>query len=132
MKTAISLIFLLMLLAPATQAPAQQSDYNIQQSFDQRYNDLRVRIDSASTVAELDSLSRRVDAFAQKFQGNREFLDKALYPDTYDGRISNLRHLLGVAHDRTSTIQAQGVRIDELPVDPAGKRSRMGDVIRQA
>jgi hypothetical protein len=114
MRTAISVIFLLALLAPSAQAAAQQSDYNIQQSFEQRYNDLRVKIDSAGTLAELDSLSRRVDAFAQKFQDHREFLDKALYPDTYDGRISNLRHLLGVAHDRTSTIQAQGVRIDEL------------------
>jgi len=114
MRTAIYLIFLLALLAPASQAMGQQSDYNVQQSFEQRYSDLRAKIDSASTPAELDSLRRQVDAFAQDFRDKREFLDKALYPDTYEGRVSDLRHLSQVAHDRTSTLQTQSVRINEL------------------
>ncbi len=114
MRTAVCLMFLLALSAPAGQALAQQSDFNVQQSFEQRYNELRAKIDSASSTAEMDSLRRQIDAFAQQFQDKREFLDKALYPDTYDGRISTLRSLHQVARDRTSTIQTQSMRISEL------------------
>jgi uncharacterized coiled-coil DUF342 family protein len=114
MKTAIALVFLLALYVPAAQAQAQQSDFDVQQSFEQRCNQLRVKIDSASTTAELESLGQQVNGLARDFQDKREFLDKALYPDTYEGRISALRHLYDVAHDRTSALQAQSAQIGEL------------------
>jgi predicted nucleic acid-binding Zn-ribbon protein len=114
MRTAVCLMFLLALLAPTGLASAQQSDYEVQRSFERRYDDLRVKVDSASTMAELDSLNRGIDAFAKQYQDKREFLDKALYPETFEGRVNNLHHLYQVAHDRISVIQAQGVRISEL------------------
>ncbi len=86
MRIAFALILLLALLAPLGQSPAQQSDYDVQHSFQQRYNTLQTKIDSASTTAELDSLRREVDGFALEFQGQREFLDKALYPETFEGQ----------------------------------------------
>jgi predicted nucleic acid-binding Zn-ribbon protein len=114
MKTTVWVMFLLALFAPTTQALAQQSDYEVLQSFQQRYNDLLVKVDSSSTTAELDSLNRGIDAFVQQYQDKREFLDKALNPETFEGRVNNLRHSFQVAHDRVSTIQTQGVRITEL------------------
>jgi predicted nucleic acid-binding Zn-ribbon protein len=135
-------MFLLVLCAPAGQSMAQQSDYNVQQSFENRYNDLRVKIDSASTTAELDSLNRGIDTFAQQYRDKREFLDKALYPETYEGRINNLRRLYQVAHDRVSTIQTQGVRISELQTAVTdlqvrldtltGERARLFDELQQS
>jgi len=116
MRIAIALILLIALLAPLGQSPAQQSDYDIQQSFQQRYSTLRMMIDSASTTAELDSLGRQVNVLAQDFQDQREFLDKALYPESFEGQITSLRQVHQLAHDRTSMIQTQGVRISELQV----------------
>jgi hypothetical protein len=142
MKPAIHLMFLLALFAPTGAALAQESDYGVQQAFEQRYNDLRTKVDSASTTAELDSLNKGIDVFAQQFQDKREFLDKALYPETFEGSINNLRHLYQVAHDRVSTIQSQGVRINELQTAVtdltvrldtlSGERARLFDELQQS
>lgn len=142
MRPVTYLVFLLALFAPTGAALAQQSDYGVQQAFEQRYDDLRVKIDSASTTAELDSLNRGIGDFAQQFQDKREFLDKALYPDTYEGRINNLHHLYQVAHDRVSTIQTQGVRINELQAAVSdlqvkldtltGERARLFDELQKS
>jgi predicted nucleic acid-binding Zn-ribbon protein len=142
MRTIAYLVLLLALIVPAIQAPAQQSDYEIQQGFEQRYNDLRMKVDSASTTAELDSLNSGIGAFAKQYQDKREFLDKALYPETFEGRINTLRHLYQVAHDRVSTIQTQGVRIGELQKAVAelqvrldtltGERARLFDELQQS
>jgi hypothetical protein len=142
MRTIAYLVLLLAFVVPAVQAPAQQSDFEIQQGFDSRYNDLRMKVDSASTTAELDSLNSGIGAFAKQYQDKREFLDRALYPETYEGRINTLRHLYQVAHDRVSTIQTQGVRISELQAAVSelqvrldtltGERARLFDELQQS
>ncbi|HEX9007310.1 MAG TPA: hypothetical protein VF889_08440 [Bacteroidota bacterium] len=93
---------------------AQQSDYEVHQQFEQRSTALRQKIDSAATPGELDALKTQIDALAIDFQEHKEFLDKALYPDTFDGRIDALRQLYTMAYNRTSTIQNQTARITEL------------------
>ncbi len=107
-------LLLVFLCLGAVLASAQQSDYDIQQQFEQRYTALRQKIDSAATPGDLEALKTQVDALAIDFQEHKEFLDKALYPDTFDGRIDALRQLYTMAYNRTSTIETQTARITEL------------------
>lgn len=93
---------------------AQESDYTVLQSFQQRAAALRTAMDSASTPQTMDAIKPQIDALALDFQAKKEFLDKALAPDTFDGTIASLRKQFDVAYARTSEIQTQGVRILEL------------------
>ena len=115
-----TLLLALFLLLVTALAPAQQSDYDVQQSFEQRYLSLRHTVDSASTTGELDRLKGQIDALAVEFQDHKEFLDKALYPDTFDGRIEALRQLFNRSYTRTTTIQTQVTRITELETALSG------------
>ncbi|MGA9118150.1 MAG: hypothetical protein WB699_02190, partial [Bacteroidota bacterium] len=104
---------------------AQESDYDVLQSFEKRSTALQAAMDSATTPQALDALKTQIDALALDFQANRDFLDKALTPDTFEGRIAALRQQYTIAYERTSTIQTQGVRIVELETTIALINSRI-------
>lgn len=95
-------------------ATAQQSDYALQQSFEQRYRALLDRVDAARTIGELDTLKTDIDLLDTDFDSHRAFLDKALYPQTYDESMSVLRKARSLTYDRVYLIQSSGVRIAEL------------------
>lgn len=106
-------------------APAQQSDLQIQQAFEKRATELQKQIDAATTTSKLDSLKAQIDALAIEFQPQKEFLDKALYPSTFDERINDLRKIHQVAYGRTTTIQSQGEQILSLEASLALLSSRI-------
>ena len=99
-------------LAPLAQS--QESDYELQKRFENRTHAIRGKLDSAASTQEFDALRNQIDAVAIDFQPNKDFLDKAMYPATFEGTLNDLRDVLRVAYGRTSTIQSQGVRINEL------------------
>jgi len=112
MKTIGALLLLSVFITQVLDA--QQSDYQIKQDFENEYRAIKNRIDSSMTIVELDSLKSRLEKLSAEYAVHTRFLDKALYPQTYDEAINNLRTDYVLTYDRVYLIQNQGVRIEEL------------------
>ncbi|HTX99910.1 MAG TPA: hypothetical protein VMG09_07805 [Bacteroidota bacterium] len=116
---------LFLLVALAGFAVAQESDYSTLQWFETRSAAIKAAMDSVNTPQALDAIKTQIDALALDFQPKKDFLDKALSPDSFDGRIAALRKQYDIAYARTSTIQTQGVKIVELETTVAEMNSRL-------
>jgi len=110
----LTALALLLLASPAAVTLAQESDFAIKRDFEDRAAALKARMDAAYSTAQLDSIRNELDAFELKFQPHSAFLDKALYPETFESRMKEMRAL----HERTTlrvqTIEAQGTQIAQM------------------
>jgi hypothetical protein len=104
----VALACCLALIAPAL---AQESDFAVKKEFEDRAAVLKARIDAAVSTMQLDSLKSSLDGFELDFQKHSEFLDKALYPETFASRTQALRDLFERTQTRVRTIQVQGSQI---------------------
>ncbi len=114
MKLPALVVLSLALAGAAFPSGAQQSDYQIKTSFEQTYDSLFASLERATTIAQLDSLKARVDSLEAQYASHAEFLDKAIFPESYSDRISSLRTMHSITYDRVYLIQTQGVKIEEL------------------
>ena len=112
MKTLVTVLGIMLFVSPGIQG--QTSDFQVKKKFEGEVEAIRTAIDSAETIGRLDSLRQRIDFLEAEYSGRRMFLDRALYPKTYDGLVQELRTAHQVAHDRVTTIESQGSRIAEI------------------
>ena len=105
---------ILALLLISLTAAAQESDFAVKQSFETRVLDLKKAIDGAASVATLDSIKGEITTLERDFEGKREFLDRALYPHTYDETLVQLKDIHLITYDRVYLIQTQGIRLSDL------------------
>ncbi len=98
----------------ALAALAQDSDFATKRNFESRAATLAARIDAAINTAQLDSLKNEIDGFELDFQQHAAFLDKALYPETFESRMKGIRELHALTLIRVRTIQSQGTQIAEM------------------
>jgi hypothetical protein len=112
MKT--TLIIALLLACTVAPAAAQQSDFAVKKSYEERYRAIADRIDSSSSMEELDSLRNEILKLESAYAGHEAFLDKALYPTTLSESLRRLRTLQVLTYDRVYLIQTQGVKLSEL------------------
>src|SRR6056297_323845 len=94
MKPTISTLAALIMILAGTTAFAQQSDYRIQQDFRAEYNDIVQSIDDASSSDDVSEISDAIDELEADYSGYTELLNAALYPETFNQRISDLRDRL--------------------------------------
>jgi hypothetical protein len=109
-----TLVVLLALVVAALPAWAQQSDFQIKKTFEETYKSLFTALENATTIAVLDSLKAKVDTLEAEYAPHADFLDKAIYPESFAERISSLRTMHSITYDRAYLIQTQGVKIEEL------------------
>ena len=67
-----------------------QSDYEMVQSFKERYNNLTSGIKSAASLVDLDNLITEVENLKRDFSGKKEILDQSLYPENYNSSFDKL------------------------------------------
>jgi len=67
-----------------------QSDYEMVQSFKERYNNLASGIKSATSLDDLDNLTIEVENLKRDFSGKKEILDQSLYPENYNSSFEKL------------------------------------------
>jgi outer membrane murein-binding lipoprotein Lpp len=116
MMKPVRILPLLALLAVGfiSTSSAQQSDFAIKQEFDRTYKSIFARAEAAGSVSTLDSLKAEIDSLESKFASHADFLDKAIYPDTYLDRIRSLRTIHSLTYEKVYLIQTQGVKVEEL------------------
>lgn len=119
-------VLTLAILAACTQMVlAQQSDFETQQAFEHRATALKTAIDSATTTQQLDGYKSQIGVLALEFESNKDFLDKAMYPSSFNGTIVGLRRAHEVAQARVGAIQTQGIRISELETSMTALTARL-------
>jgi hypothetical protein len=95
-------------------AAAQQSDYAIKRTFEERASGITEAINGAGSLSVLDSLRDEITQLENDFATHREFLDRALYPTTFTETLAELRDIHLMRYERTYLIQTQGTHIIEL------------------
>ena len=98
----------------AAPGDAQQSDFAIKKDFESRYDRLTRFVEAATRTTELDSLKSAMDGFEMDFAPHAEFLDKALYPATFEHKMTSLRTLSAHTYDMLQVMETQGSQIIEL------------------
>jgi hypothetical protein len=129
MKTAWTVLVLL--ACTAVPALAQQSDYAVKKSYEERYRQIADRIDSSTTMQELDSLRDEITKLETAYAGHQEFLDKALYPTTLSESLHRLKSLQVLTYDRIYLIQTQGIKLSELEGRIASLGTRLDSLTAQ-
>jgi len=95
-------IFLIILFVLSNQVFAQ-SDYEIVQSFKQKFVQLEKSINSAKTFEELNSLVTNIDRFRADYVEHKKLLDNSLYPDNFE-KVFNKLNLAFVLRNQDFTI----------------------------
>jgi hypothetical protein len=113
-KTAAGFLVLLLFVVVALQAVGQESDYAVKEGFEGQYKLISSRIETATTIASLDSLKAQIDSLELIYIAKTDLLDKVLYPETFAEKIKGLRSMQSLTYDKVYLIQTQGVRLDEL------------------
>jgi hypothetical protein len=111
-QMAFSLLWVL--LFTATSAFSQVSDYDVKTNYETQNKAIKTAIDASTSVRELDSLKLEIDSLESAYMSRKEFLDKALYPDTFTESISNLRAHHFRTYDWVRMITEQGGKIVNL------------------
>ena len=114
MRPSSSLLTLLLVLLIVNSAKGQESDLAIKNSFETKYKAVETAIDSAKTLATLDSLKRLIDALEVEFAAHTSLIDNVYYPESFNSKVTSLRHVQALASDRVYLIQEQGTQITEL------------------
>lgn len=82
-----SLLFVFLFNAEALFA---QSDYEMVQSFKERYQTISNGIKSAASLDDLSNLTTEVINLKRDFSAKKEILDQSLYPENYTSSIDKL------------------------------------------
>ncbi len=108
-------ILLLILLVSLNQLFAQ-SDYEIVQSFKQKYKQLENEINKAKNLEELNSIVADVDRFRNEYVEHKALLDKSLYPDNFDKTFEKLNMSFVIKNQDFTTIdvlQSENLQLKE-------------------
>jgi hypothetical protein len=113
-KTVAGCLLLLLFAVAALPAVGQESDYAVKEGFEEQYRLISSKIETATTIASLDSLKAQIDSLELTYITKAELLDKVLYPETFTEKIKGLRSMQSLTYDKVYLITTQGVRLDEL------------------
>ena len=129
MKKSLSTFFAMLLIAVSyTTVEAQQSDYEIQQEFRAEYSQLADWIDNAVSTDDLEEISDRIDELESDYSGYTDIINAAIYPDTYQSRIEDLRSRFGASQQNIATIEELNERVENLSTDLDDFRGQLAEM----
>lgn len=127
-KTLPTFFTLLLIAVSYSTAEAQQSDYEIQQEFRSEYSQIVNFIDNAASSSDLEEISDQIDELEDEYSEHSDIIDSAIYPDTYDSRIDDLRARFSASQDNISTIEELNELVEELRSEVDGFRTDLADM----
>ncbi|WP_018126399.1 hypothetical protein [Balneola vulgaris] len=93
---------------------AQQSDFQIKEAFEAKHETLSLAIEDAQSVDTIDSLLLAIDNFQDEYNEHQEMLDYALYPESYESKIADLRSKARTAEHKLLVIENQSEKLSML------------------
>jgi DNA repair exonuclease SbcCD ATPase subunit len=129
MKKSLSTFFAMLLIAVSySNVEAQQSDYDIQQEFRAEHSQLADWIDNAVSTDDLEEVSDRIDELESNYSEYSSIINAAIYPDSYQSRIDDLRSRFSAAQQNIATIEELNERVENLSADLDEFREQLAEM----
>lgn len=130
MKRFIQFIATALVLVFAVQSHvlAQTSDYQVKQNFEESYAELKTSIKDAMTVSEIDSLKNEAENLQYRYERKQEILDHALYPETFESSIKELKQLAQNAEHKLLIIENQNEKLAKLSDELSSYKSEIAQL----
>ena len=114
MKNTLKQIVATLIIVTTISVAQEKSDYEITQEFQTKYKALTTQMDEASSVEQCTEIGNGIDELEKNYSSYKKMLDKALYPDDFTKKITDIRNQLKLTQERVAIIGTQGARIAEL------------------
>ena len=122
------ILFLFLLTATSIFA---QSDYEMVQSFKERYQKLSDGIKLATNIEDLDNLSLEIDNLKRDFSAKRGILDESLYPENFNSAFENLGSSLDLRREDFTSITVLQTEVTTLKSEVDLLNRRNNELINQ-
>ena len=122
------ILFLFLLTATSIFA---QSDYEMVQSFKERYQKLSDGIKLATNLEDLDNLSLEIDNLKRDFSAKRGILDESLYPENFNSAFENLGSSLDLRREDFTSITVLQTEVTTLKSEVDLLNRRNNELINQ-
>lgn len=126
----INYVVLFLFLLTATSIFAQ-SDYEMVQSFKERYQKLSDGIKLAANLEDLDNLSLEIDNLKRDFSAKRGILDESLYPENFNSAFENLGSSLDLRREDFTSITVLQTEVTTLKSEVDLLNRRNNELINQ-
>ncbi len=101
-----------------------QSDFQIKQNFDRDHAEVLDNLKTIQAPDEVDQVNEKLDEMERRYRDHADLLNRVLYPETLQGRLTNLQELTQVTEERLQRLSESGdtivvleERIAELTTD---------------
>jgi hypothetical protein len=123
-RSMINKILLFVILLTTTTLFAQ-SDYEMVQSFKERYQKIAEGIKAAASLEDIDNLSAEIENLKRDFSAKRVILDQSLYPENFNSSFANLNSSLELRKEDFTSITVLKTEVTALKseVDLLNKRN---------
>lgn len=126
----INHVMLFLFLLTSTSIFAQ-SDYEMVQSFKERYQKLSDGIKSATSLEDLDNISLEIDNLKRDFSAKRGILDESLYPENFNSAFENLGSSLDLRREDFTSITVLQTEVTTLKSEVDLLNRRNNELINQ-
>jgi hypothetical protein len=126
----MNFLTLTLLLITSTSILAQ-SDYEMVQSFKERYQTLANGIKSAASLDDLDNLTTEVENLKRDFSAKKFILDQSLYPENYNSSFESLLSAIELRKDDFTEIDVLKTEVVTLRSDVDLLNKRNNELINQ-
>ena len=103
-----------LLAVPSLLISQVRSDYEVTQAFEREANAIARAVTDANTVVECVDIESRITELDSTYREYKDLLDRALYPDGFEGRLAKLTGQITYAKGKITIIETQYDRITEL------------------
>ncbi len=94
-----------------------QSDYRITQEFKSRQRSFEIAIEYAKTNEELSKIKKEINEFRNEFKGNKELLNRALYPSNFESSFVTLDKKIEYTNKRLTEISQLQTKVTKVQSD---------------
>lgn len=119
---------LVVVFAVQSNVLAQTSDYQVKKNFEESYAELKTSIRDAMTVSEIDSLEIEAENLKNRYERKEEILDHALYPETFESSIKELKILARNAEHKLLIIENQNEKLAKLSDELSSYKSEIAQL----
>ena len=108
-----------------------QSDYEMVQSYKERYQNISNGIKSAASLDDLSNLSTEVINLKRDFSAKKEILDQSLYPENYTSSIEKLLASIELRQTDFTEIDVLNTEVTSLRSEVDLLNQRNNELINQ-
>ena len=129
-RSMINKILLFVILLTTTTLFAQ-SDYEMVQSFKERYQKIADGIKAAASLEDIDNLSAEIENLKRDFSAKRVILDQSLYPENFNSSFESLNSSLELRKEDFTSITVLQTEVTALKSEVDLLNRRNTELINQ-